>query len=469
MFNNINTTYVGLPAWIAVLPAPAPVPVSGVAPTARAILGVGPRSVIVAATLLAAAAAMLLPRIRFDTHPLHLSDPNSEAVQVAEELYEADNTSPWTISVLSPGRSDAEATIEKLKALPEVGQVRWLNTFVPQNMDEKAEIIADMALFMPPVSATLKPPATPFLAIQPAVESLLQGLREALSNDAALGLAQADLANALEQWLSYAAARPDPDEAAATLERALLTNLSIVLHNLQLSLRAEPYDLDGLDPSLLRRYLSDSGVLRLEVVPSGDIQNNQVLKAFVKAVQRVAPDATGPPVVTVETARLIIHAFRTATLISVGLISLLLWALLRDVADAAAVLIPMLVSMTLTGAATVLLHVPFNYANIIVIPLLLGVGVDYGIHVVERWREDPEGQVAPLSTSTARAILFSALTTIMSFASLSFMGHRGTASMGILLTISMASTLFATLVVLPALLRLFHPRGTALAHNPPLE
>jgi predicted RND superfamily exporter protein len=119
------------------------------------------------------------------------------------------------------------------------------------------------------------------------------------------------------------------------------------------------------------------------------------------------------------------------------------------------ILIPLLLAVLLTCAAGVLLKIDFNFANIIVIPLILGIGVDYSIHMIHRFRSPTDSQKNLLKSATSRAVFFSALTTIVSFGSLSFLSHRGTASMGILLTFCTGFMILCSLVLLPALLQLY--------------
>jgi predicted RND superfamily exporter protein len=128
--------------------------------------------------------------------------------------------------------------------------------------------------------------------------------------------------------------------------------------------------------------------------------------------------------------------------------TLLLGVLLRRVVDVALVLAPLLLAGLMTATTGVLLGLPLNYANIITLPLLLGIGVAFDIYFVMRWRT---GLAGPLQSSTARAVLFSALTTTTAFGSLALSAHPGTAEMGRLLTIALFFTLVCTFVVLPAL------------------
>src|SRR5581483_12505740 len=128
------------------------------------------------------------------------------------------------------------------------------------------------------------------------------------------------------------------------------------------------------------------GRARVEVFPKGDGRDNEVLERFVAAVRTVAPDATGSPVTIQESGHLITHAFLKAGIIAVIAITMLLAAILRRPRDVALVFAPLLLAALLTLSATVALGMPLNYANIIALPLLLGIGVAFDIYFVMNWR-----------------------------------------------------------------------------------
>ena len=180
----------------------------------------------------------------------------------------------------------------------------------------------------------------------------------------------------------------------------------------------------------------------------------------------LAPDATGAPVVIFEAGNAVIEAFVEAAVFAATLVVFLLLVVLRSLRDTLLVLAPLALSTLLTVAATVLLNLPFNFANVIVLPLLFGLGVASAIHMVLRERERAR-MIDVTQTSTPRAVLFSALTTIGSFASIALSSHPGTASLGVLLTIAISYTLLSALIVLPALMVVLPPTG-APRNAPPL-
>ncbi len=187
----------------------------------------------------------------------------------------------------------------------------------------------------------------------------------------------------------------------------------------------------------------------MQVTPKPEASGGPGLSAFVDQVTAAAPEAGGSAVTIIATARTIIAAFRNAAIGAIVMIALILFAALRRVLDVALVLAPLLLSALLTVVVCLVLPLPLNFANIIALPLLLGVGVSFNIYFVMNWRA---GEHSRLASATARAVIFSALTTGTAFGSLALSRHPGTASMGELLLISLGCTLLATLLFVPALL-----------------
>jgi hypothetical protein len=237
--------------------------------------------------------------------------------------------------------------------------------------------------------------------------------------------------------------------------RALTEFLPEQLDNLRTALNAAPVTLASLPPDVTRDWLLPDGRVRTQVLSTPQARSSAGLQQFVAQVTAIAPDAGGSAVTIEATSQTIVDAFRDAEIIAVVAITIILLLALRRVLDVGLVLAPLILSALLTLMVAVLLPLPLNFANIIALPLLLGVGVSFNIYFVMNWRA---GRHAILGSATARAIVFSALTTGTAFGSLALSGHPGTASMGRLLLISLACTLLASLVFIPALLSSVHAR-----------
>jgi predicted RND superfamily exporter protein len=252
--------------------------------------------------------------------------------------------------------------------------------------------------------------------------------------------------------------------AQVELEARLMGLLPALLEDLRQALEAEEVDLQDLPSAIRDQWLTPDGQARLLVRPAWQIDNNAELREFAEAVLAEVPHATGPPIVVLEGGDAVVRAFVQASLLALLLIVALLAAILRDLGDTLLVLAPIVLAALLTAASAVLLGVSINFANVIVLPLLLGLGVSGSIHVVMRQRQ--HGGVA--GTSTPRAVVFSGLTTIASFGALALSDHLGLASMGLLLTVAILWSLVTTLVVLPGMLVVSaRQRARAAATGPP--
>ncbi|HEX6842644.1 MAG TPA: MMPL family transporter, partial [Stellaceae bacterium] len=397
--------------------------------------------VTIAAALLGLAAIATLPWLRFDFNPLHLQNPHEEAVSTLFDLMKDPNTTPYTIDLLEPSLAQATALADRLSKLPEVSQAVTAASYVPEDQDEKLAILQDAAMLLGP---TLSPPI-----VKPAPDNneILAAIRRCADHVKTAAAKGSQSAARLAQTLDAVLAR------GAAIVPLLKINLAAGveqrINDLRLALQAQPVTLETLPPELKGEWVAADGQARIEVFPKGDTSDNEVLRRFASAVQKIAPDATGTPITIQESARTVTRAFFLAGIIAIAAIAVLLTVVLRRAHDVALVLAPLLLAGLLTLATSVLVGLPLNFANIIALPLLLGIGVAFDIYFVMRWRA---GFGDLLQSSTARAILFSALTTGTAFGSLALSNHPGTSEMGKLLTLALFYTLLCTFFVLPALL-----------------
>jgi hopanoid biosynthesis associated RND transporter like protein HpnN len=397
---------------------------------------------------LAIVAFALLPRLTFDSDPLHTKDASTEAVRTLYDLIASPVTNPFTIDIMTPNVADAGAVARKLSALSLVSSALSIDSFVPADQPAKLALIADAKSLLGP---TLDPPAnvgavTPD-QIRAAASAALRNIKPALSKLPAnhpLAAIAGDLAR-----LATA-----PDEVLVETDRALTRFLPAQLAQLRTLLDAQPVTLKDVPAEIARDWVLPDGRARVQLAPKPEIRDSAGLRRFVDQVLPLAPNAGGAAVIIEATSDTIIGAFRSAAITAIVAISLILFAALWRLLDVALVLAPLLLSSLLTVLVAVLVPVPLNFANIIALPLLLGVGVSFNIYFVMNWRA---GQTSVLGSATARAILFSALTTGTAFGSLALSAHPGTASMGLLLLISLGCTLIASLAFIPALLASIPP------------
>ena len=402
--------------------------------------------------LLALGGIVALPRLRFDSNPLHTKDPNTEAMRTLSDLAANPVTDPYTIDVLVPDAAFAKTVTARLGGLPLVAEVMSLDSLVPGNQDAKLALIQDAASLL---EATLAPrtPAAPVtaadvrLAARAAQAQLARAL-PLLPADDPLAAVAADL-----QRLEQAS-----DAALLAANAALTRFLPEQIDRLRVALQAQPVTRADIPPNLARDWVTPDGRYRVQVSAKPMATGAAGLQKFVAEVRTQVPQAGGSAVTIVETARTIVSAFTRAVTGALVAIVVILALALRRVRDVLMVLGPLLLSALLTVLALEALSMQLNFANVIALPLLLGVGVSFNVYFVMSWRA---GQRNPLVSPTARGVLFSALTTGTAFGSLALSAHPGTASMGRLLLLSLGCTLLASLVFVPAMLATMRPQAHA--------
>jgi hopanoid biosynthesis associated RND transporter like protein HpnN len=423
------------------------------------------------AIALAATAVALLPLVRFDYDSLNLRDPGSESVQTFRDLQDEGAMPLRAVTLLADGEAEAAALVARLRELPSVDSVASLDDFVPDDQNDKLAEIDYIGVILEPLFQPREVQEGPSQEEQlQALRSFLPALRTLLDSDqpptwrAEAELLHASLERLLEslQGLGSEAAT----RQIARLEAELFGTFEEAIDTIRTSLGAEFVTLSELPRSLVPSWRTADGTLRIEAFPTGDLSDSRALRRFVSEVRSVSKHATGTPVISLESGEAVVGALRRAFAGALVLICVLLFFVLRSAVDEVLVLVPLLWGALLTGLGSVLLDVPFNFANIIALPLLLGIGVDSGIHAVLRMRSSGDSYAQWLRSSTARGVYYSALTTIGSFVSLTISAHPGTASMGLLLTVGVLSTLVGTLVVLPALLVGSSMRGRTRAPEP---
>jgi hopanoid biosynthesis associated RND transporter like protein HpnN len=397
--------------------------------------------------LLAVAAVAGSPFLQFDSDPLDTKNPNTEAMRTLRDLINNPVTNPYTIDILTKDAAAAAALSNRLDALPEVSGTISINSFVPADQTQKLAVIADADGIL---AATLAPhgdaaPVTPD-QLRMAAKAALAQIAPALTKlppDHPLALVADDLRRM----------EAAPDAVLLATNAELTRFLPAQLDHLRVALSAVPVTLTSIPADFARDWVLPDGQARIQVNPKPNEHTPADLRRFVAAVTAIAPDAGGSAVTIQATSNTIVGAFRSAAIYAVLAIAVILFGLLRRILDVALVMAPLLLSALLTLLVAVVLPLPLNFANIIALPLLLGVGVSFNIYFVMNWRDGlPNRAFNPLGSATARAILFSALTTGTAFGSLALSAHPGTASMGKLLLISLACTLLASLVFIPALL-----------------
>jgi uncharacterized protein len=404
------------------------------------------RVIIVVATLLLVVAGLpLLYFMKFDFNPINLRNPKAESIATFLDLRKDPNTGANAINVLTTSEAEAKQIEAKLEKLPEVLRVMSIDSFVPEDQPAKLKLIEQAARVVGPALNPDSVDAAP--TDQENVEALkssVDSLRRAAGDGKGPGaIASRRLADALSKLAGSDEATRDK------AQNVFVVPLKIVFDQLRNTMQAGPVTLKTLPPELVNSWKSKDGLIRVEALPKGDPNDNDNLRRFADAVLAAEPNAIGGPVSILKSGDTIVKAFIHAGIWALLVISLLLYLTLRRISDVLMTMVPLLVAGAVTLELCVLIGLPLNFANIVALPLLLGVGVAFKIYYVTAWRE---GRTNLLQSSLTRAIFFSALTTATAFGSLWLSSHPGTASMGKLLALSFVITLAAVLLFQPALM-----------------
>jgi uncharacterized protein len=436
-----------LPALLSVLkppPEPAQLGYAALAPVDD-FLSRNRMPILIITGLVVAAGLPLLFWLRFDFNPINLRSSTVESVATYLELKNDPESGANDIEVLEPSLAAADAAAVRLRALPQVSRVVTLSTFIPDDQQQKLPLIQAAA-------EKLVPALTPAALSAPPTDAQNVGMMNStitfLNQLAGDGQGSGAVAARRLATSLTALAKADP-VVRQRVETVFVQPLATALDGLRDLLKAQEVTRANLPPTLARQWVTPDGQARVEVAPSGDANDNANLTAFAGAVRSVAPTAIEGPISILEARGAIVSAFIEAGACALVSIGIILFITLRRISDVLLTLVPLLLAGVVTLEICVLVGLPLNFANIIALPLLLGVGVAFKIYYIMAWRE---GQTNLLQSVLTRAVTFSALTTATAFGSLWFSSHPGTSSMGKLLAISLLTTMAAAALFQPILM-----------------
>lgn len=401
--------------------------------------------------LLGLGACFVLTDLTFDYNPINLRDPNSESVVAIKELLKSKTDSPFALTALVNSFEAVGKITSQLAQQPSVHETISLASFVAKDQDEKLATIEDLNLML---GGQLKnfddtlDTANQQAALIKFNEALKKAIIEKSPNVPLQTLQQ--LQQRIEAFIKQADAAPTPAAGYIQLEKNILGLLPFTIERLRTSLTATPFGLDDLPTEIRSHWISTTGLHRVLIMPEKDQNQPENLKEFVTRVQAIDNTVSGLPIINQAGGDAIVKAFIKAFSGAFIAIVVLLLLMYRSVRKTLLIIMPLLLAALLTGATNVLLDNPFNFANIIALPLLLGMGIDSSILIMHRHHSNSCEDENLLQSSTTRGIIFSSITTLCSFSSLAFTAHQGMASMGLVLAIGLTFTVMCSLIVLPA-------------------
>jgi len=404
------------------------------------------------------ASALLLPQASFDRNPHNLRDPHVESVQTLGDLLEDKTGAAWSLTFLTSQKDKVSDYVSKLGALESVDKVLTIHDFIPKQQIGKFFLLEELAENFFPQGSVLgfSPSPTDQDSLITAMQSFLTIMdkhiqKEKLRKNGSPAIRlRAEMSNLVVRLDNIN--QESQTDLLDRLDKSLLGSIPTGPINIRAAKQRGPITQEDLPRDLFERWVSSGGTYRLEVYPKKDLRKAEALEEFVNEVRSIAPQVTGLPVIYMDGGNEVVGAFRQAFVSAMLVIVVILAIVFRNIWDILLVILPLgLAAICLVGY-TVIFSLPFNYANIIALPLILGLGADSGIHIVARMRRRPAQCEAFLRSGTLRGVFFSSLTTLLSFSNLAYTSHVGVASMGQLLIVGVLLTLIGCLVVLPAFL-----------------
>ena len=431
------------PARQEIIPFPSPAWLPGLAGRPRLVLAVG-------AVLLGACGAFAT-RLTYDHNLLHLQARGLDSVAWEHTLIHKAAGATWDAMSLARSREEALALKAKYEALPEVGRVVEVASLVPADQAKKlpaVKAIHDRLAALPPPDKLPGP-----------VPSDLAMVRDHAARLESLAYGDTALTTALAQLAAALASTPDAAARLKAFDRRLAADLAADLHRLKAVSHPVPITLADLPPELTERYVGAHGEFLVRAFARDSLWDYPELQRFTTAASTVDPEATGKAFRTLEGLRQMKHGFEVAAGYALAAIVLVLLLDFRRGRDLLLGLFPLAVGVVFTLGVMGLCGVPLNPANMIALPLIVGVGVDNGIHVLHDYRARVRGKLYRLGPATGRGVLVAALTTVLGFGTLMAARHQGMVSLGLALTLGVTFCMVAALVGLPALLRLLDVRA----------
>ena len=404
------------------------------------------RVAVIAGTAIAVLAGVpLLLQMHFDFNPVDLQNPKSPSVVTYRRLQSEAEAIGNDAEVLAPSLGQADAIAGRLAALPEVSRVLTLNSFIPKDQQQKRAALQAAANAL---GAALNPAHT---EPNPSDQENVTAIRSAATDlSKAAGEAKSDAADAARNVSGLLNRLADADAGVRrAAEAALVPPLRYDLERLRKSLAPEPITVAALPKGLVRDWLLPDGRARVQATPKGDPNDLGVLRKFATAVLRAEPSAAGAAINYYESANTVISAFFEAGILALVAITLLLIVALRRMTDVLLTLIPLLLAGAVTLEISVIWSVALNFANIVALPLLLGVGVAFKIYYIMAWRA---GKTGLLQSTLTRAVAFSALTNAVAFGSMWASNYPGMSSMGKMMALALLCTMAAAVLFQPVLM-----------------
>ena len=411
-------------------------------------LWVRPARLLVATLTLTALLSLGLPYLRYDHNLLNLQADGVESVELERRLLSESDQSAWFALSIANSREELLARKSRFLALPSVQRVEEIASLFPAADAQKTAVIERIQRRLADL-----PERPPQIPVDPPEKlgRVLGQLQAAVSGNPQTARIQRQFESIRDAMRRMSLA--ECYQWVSDYQHHMAGDLLSRLHMLRAVANPTPPQFTDLPEGLVTRFVGQDGKFLLRIYSKANIWNMEAMEQFVRDMRSVDPRVTGNPLQTYEASRQMKNSYIRAAWYTLAAMLVVLLFDFCSFRHTLLAMVPLALGMIQMCGILGLLDIPLNPANMIVLPLLLGIGIDDGVHIVHDFRRQ-EGRFR-ISPSTANAVLLTSLTTMVGFGSLMIADHRGLQSLGRVLTIGVSCCLFSSLIILPAILRLF--------------
>lgn len=408
-----------------------------------------PRLIVGVVSAVTVVGLLAVYRVQFDQNLLKLQAESSEAVRFEEMLLKDSGRSSWFAVSLNSNEQEAERKAALFRQLPQVADAETVATYVPSDQARKRAMLHDLQPIIGSLRlSTLTEPSSPEL-LRRELQALNFKLSSARDSDpsGAVSRTAALTAQAIARLDSNPQAFAQFETEAANSFNAKLTQFRTML---------DPAEITVANlPAVLRdHFIGRNGTYLVQIYPRGDVWEDAPLARFIGALRAVDADVTGPPVQAYSIATVMRRGYERAAVLALIAVFVFVFADFRNLRDTALATVPLVFGGAWLLETMGLLGWEFNLANLFAVPIIIGTGIDNGVNMIYRWREERDKSRLILNTAVGKSVTIASLTTIAGFAALIPATHRGISSLGWVLSLGVTFILIATLVVLPAILQM---------------
>ncbi|MCL2760632.1 MAG: MMPL family transporter [Desulfuromonadales bacterium] len=419
-----------------------------------------PKAVIAITVALVLLSLYPLYKISFDYNLMNLQAKGLESVIYARKLMTSKENAGYFVVGTANSSEDAAKLTKKLEALPTVDHVVSMNTFIPEDQDKKLDMLQKLSKTLSDVKPAEYDENLQLMALPEVFENFRNSVKKLNQKLVAEKKPEApevgEFLATLDSFFSKLEKEKDKNAVGMlkNFQGGMFAELPSQIDALKTTLAANRISANDIPKELSSRFIGQTGKYMLQIAPKYEIFDRQPLEAFLKDVRSILPNATGEPVMVYESMSIMRDSYKAAFIYAFIAIIVILLLAFRSIRYTLIGLIPLVTGVLFMISGMWLFRISFNSANIIVMPLILGIAVDSGIYIINRYRRENLTPAEVIFSSTGIGVLCNTFTIMASFGALMVARHQGVFSIGAVMSLGMIACQIAFVLVLPAVLNL---------------